>query len=47
MKDANELHAVQAVLLPAMSRITLEQTATLLGVSRATVPRLQPTRTLE
>ena len=40
-KDADELRAAQAVLLPAMSGTTLEQTATLLGVSRATVPRLQ------
>ncbi len=31
----------QAVLLPALLGATLEQTASLLGVSRATVPRLQ------
>ncbi len=40
-KDADELRAAQAVLLSAMSGTTLEQTAMLLGVSRATVPRLQ------
>lgn len=40
-KDADELRAAQAILLPAISRTTLEQTAALLGVSRATVPRLQ------
>ena len=31
----------QAVLLPALFGATLEQTASVLGVSRATVPRLQ------
>mgnify|MGYP001596254347 CR=1 FL=1 len=40
-QDADELRAAQAVLLPATSGTTLEQTAMLLGVSRATVPRLQ------
>ena len=37
----DELRAAQAVLLPAVIGATLEQTATLLGVSRASVPRLQ------
>ena len=36
-----ELRRAQAVLLPALMGATLEQTATLLGVSRASVPRLQ------
>jgi transposase len=40
-RDANELRAAQAVLLPAQSGMTLDQTAALLGVGRATVPRLQ------
>jgi len=40
-KDMNTLRSAQAVLLPALLNATLEQTATLLGVSRATVPRLQ------
>jgi transposase len=39
--DARELRAAQAVLLPALAHTTLEQTATLLGVGRASVPRLQ------
>ena len=39
--NANELRAAQAVLLPALAQTTLEQTAALLGVSRASVPRLQ------
>ena len=39
-RDADELRAAQAVLLPARG-MTLEQTASFLGVSRATVPRLQ------
>src|SRR5437773_4677111 len=33
--------AAQAVLLPALASATLEQTAAILGVGRATVPRLQ------
>lgn len=37
----NELRAAQAVLLPAVAHTTLEETAALLGVSRASVPRLQ------
>lgn len=36
-----EMRSAQAVLLPALMGATLEQTATLLGVSRASVPRLQ------
>ncbi|MGH9764754.1 MAG: winged helix-turn-helix domain-containing protein [Blastocatellia bacterium] len=39
--DAKELRAAQAVLLPALAHTTLEQTAVLLGVGRASVPRLQ------
>lgn len=35
------LRECQAVLLPAVLGATLEQTASLLGVSRASVPRLQ------
>ena len=35
------LRPCQAVLLPALFGATLEQTAGVLGVSRATVPRLQ------
>ena len=35
------LRAAQAVLLPAVIGATLEQTAAVLGVSRASVPRLQ------
>jgi transposase len=36
-----ELRGAQAVLLPAIFGATLEQTASALGVGRATVPRLQ------
>jgi transposase len=39
--SANELRAAQAILLPALAHTTLEQTAALLGVSRASVARLQ------
>ena len=39
--DAKQLRAAQAVLLPALAHTTLEQTAALLGVGRATVARLQ------
>ena len=39
--DVAELRAAQAVLLPALAHTTLEQTAAVLGVSRATVARLQ------
>lgn len=40
-KDTTELRCAQAVPLPALMGTTLEQTAELLGVSRASVPRLQ------
>lgn len=40
-KDMEALRSAQAVLLPAMLGATLEQTAALLGVGRATVNRLQ------
>jgi len=36
-----ELRAAQAILLPALAHTTLEQTAALLGVGRASVHRLQ------
>lgn len=39
--DLQQLRAAQAVLLPALFQASLEQTALLLGVGRATVPRLQ------
>jgi transposase len=39
--DVSELRAAQAVLLPALAHTTLEQTANLLGVGRASVSRLQ------
>lgn len=39
--DAKQLRAAQAILLPALAHTTLEQTAALLGVGRASVPRLQ------
>lgn len=39
--NVNELRAAQAILLPALRHTTLEQTAALLGVSRASVARLQ------
>lgn len=39
--DLDQFRAAQAVLLPALAHTTLEQTAVLLGVGRATVPRLQ------
>jgi transposase len=40
-RDVNQLRAAQAILLPALAHTTLEQTAALLGVGRASVPRLQ------
>lgn len=40
-KGMMDLRCAQAVLLPAVMGSTLEQTATILGVARATVPRLQ------
>ena len=39
--DMEALRRAQAVLLPALLGATLEQTAMLLGVGRASVPRLQ------
>ncbi len=39
--DLHQLRAAQAVLLPALFGASLEKTASLLGVGRATVPRLQ------
>ena len=39
--DLDEFRAAQAVLLPAVASATLEQTAAILGVGRASVPRLQ------
>ena len=39
--DVESLRCAQAVLLPALLGATLEQTAMLLGVGRASVPRLQ------
>lgn len=40
-QDANELRQALAILLPAERGTTLEETADLLGVSRASIPRLQ------
>jgi transposase len=40
-RDLNELRAAQAIVLPAVAHTTLEETAALLGVGRATVARLQ------
>ena len=39
--DVESLRCAQAVLLPAVLGASLEQTAMLLGVARASVPRLQ------
>jgi transposase len=39
--DLDEFRCAQAALLPALLGATLEQTAAVLGVGRATVPRLQ------
>ena len=39
--NVDELRCAQAVLLPFLLGATLEQTAAVLGVGRATVPRLQ------
>lgn len=39
--DLHQLRAAQAVLLPALCGTSLEKTASLLGVGRATIPRLQ------
>lgn len=40
-QSADELRCAQAILLPAVTGITWEKTAALLGVGRATIPRLQ------
>ena len=40
-RNADELRCAQAILLPALAGTTLEETAALLGVGRASVPRLQ------
>ena len=40
-KDIESLRMAQAVLLPAVGNLTLQQTARVLGVGRATVARLQ------
>jgi transposase len=40
-QDIQELRMAQAILLPALAQMSLEQTATVLGVGRATVARLQ------
>lgn len=40
-RDVRQLRAAQAIVLPAVAHATLEQTAALLGVSRASVARLQ------
>ncbi|MBM3804532.1 MAG: hypothetical protein FJW26_19715 [Acidimicrobiia bacterium] len=39
--DVSQLRAAQSILLPALANLTLEQTATVLGVGRASVHRLQ------
>ncbi len=39
--DVSQLRAAQAILLPALANMTLEQTATALGVGRASVHRLR------
>ena len=39
--DLQELRSAQAILFPALLGTTLEQTASMLGVGRATVARLQ------
>jgi transposase len=39
--DVKQLRAAQSILLPALAHTTLEQTAALLGVGRASVARLQ------
>ena len=40
-KDVESLRMAQAVLLPALANLTLQETAKMLGVGRATVARLQ------
>jgi transposase len=39
--DVGQLRAAQAILLPALAHLTLEETAAVLGVGRASVHRLQ------
>jgi transposase len=39
--DVGQLRAAQAILLPAVAHLTLEETAAVLGVGRACVHRLQ------
>jgi transposase len=39
--DVGHLRAAQAILLPAVAHLTLEETAAVLGVGRASVHRLQ------
>jgi len=39
--DVGQLRAAQAILLPAVAHLTLEETAAVLGVGRASVHRLQ------
>lgn len=40
-QSAEELRCAQAILMPALAGATLEETAALLGVGRASIPRLQ------
>jgi transposase len=40
-QSAEELRCAQAILLPALTGVTWEETAALLGVGRASIPRLQ------
>jgi transposase len=40
-QDVNELRQAMSILLPAELGCTLEESASVLGVSRATIPRLQ------
>jgi transposase len=40
-QNVRELRMAQSVLLPAMAQLTLEQTAAVLGIGRASVARLQ------
>lgn len=40
-QSVEELRCAQAILMPALGGATLEETAALLGVGRASVPRLQ------
>jgi transposase len=40
-QDIQELRMAQSIMLPALAQMTLDQTAAMLGVGRATVARLQ------